>query len=80
MADLAPAHLRGRYNGVFGTSFGAAALIAPILGTITLQHLGEGWLWWGCLVASSASGGAIMLISGRIDARRALMVEAARAS
>jgi MFS family permease len=80
VADLAPAHLRGRYNGVFGTSFGAAALIAPILGTITLQHLGEGWLWCGCLVASSASGGAIMLISGRIDARRALMVEAARAS
>lgn len=80
VADLAPVHLRGRYNGVFGTSFGAAALIAPILGTITLQHLGEGWLWCGCLVASSASGGAIMLISGRIDARRALMVEAAGAS
>lgn len=80
VADLAPVHLRGRYNGVFGTSFGAAALIAPILGTLALQHLGEGWLWCGCLIASTASGGAIMLISGRIDARRALMVEAATAS
>jgi MFS family permease len=42
VADLAPPHLRGRYNGVFGTAFGAAAFVAPILGTLTLQHLGEG--------------------------------------
>ena len=53
VADLAPVHLRGRYNGVFGTSFGAAALVAPIIGTLTLEHLGEGWLWSGCLVASA---------------------------
>jgi MFS family permease len=80
VADLAPVHLRGRYNGVFGTSFGAAALVAPILGTLTLQHLGEGWLWSGCLLASVASGGAILLLGPQIDARRALMLEASRAS
>ena len=79
VADLAPAHLRGRYNGVFGTSFGAAALVAPIVGTLTLQHLGEGWLWSGCLLASVISGGAILLLGPRIDARRASMLEAAKA-
>ena len=80
VADLAPVHLRGRYNGVFGTSFGAAAFVAPILGTLTLQHLGEGWLWGGCLLASVAAGGAVLLLGARIDARRTLMLEAARGS
>jgi MFS family permease len=79
VADLAPAHLRGRYNGVFGTSFGAAALVAPIVGTLTLQHLGEGWLWSCCLLASVISGGAILLLGPRIEARRASMLEAAKA-
>jgi MFS family permease len=80
VADLAPIHLRGRYNGVFGTSFGAAALVAPIIGTLTLEHLGEGYLWSGCLVASVVAGGAVVLLGARIDARRAVIVAAARAS
>jgi MFS family permease len=80
VADLAPAHLRGRYNGVFGTSFGAAALVAPIIGTLTLEHFGEAWLWSGCLFASVASGGAILLLSGRIEARRAEMLTLASTS
>ncbi len=78
VADLAPAHLRGRYNGVFGTAFGAAAFVAPIVGTVTLQHLGEGWLWVGCLVVSVAAGSTILLLSDRIDARRAAMLDASR--
>ncbi len=77
VADLAPVHLRGRYNGVFGTSFGAAAFVAPIVGTITLQHLAEGWLWTGCLVVSAVAGSAILLLGRRIDERRAAMFEAA---
>jgi MFS family permease len=77
VADLAPVHLRGRYNGVFGTSFGAAALAAPIIGTLVLGHLGEGVLWYGCLFVSIAAGGAILLLSSRIDARRAAMLAVA---
>jgi MFS family permease len=80
VADLAPVHLRGRYNGVFGTSFGAAALVAPIIGTLTLEHLGEGWLWSGCLVASAVAGGAILVLSGPIEARRAAMLGVATTS
>ncbi len=73
VADLAPIHLRGRYNGVFGTAFGAAALVAPIAGTATLQHLGEGLLWSACLVVSVIAGCGILLLGTHIDKRRALM-------
>jgi MFS family permease len=79
VADLAPAHLRGRYNGIFGTAFGLAALVAPIVGTLTLQRLGEGWLWGGCLVVSVASGSVILALGGRIDTRRKAMLELSRA-
>jgi len=49
VASLAPAHLRGRYQGLYGLSFGVAMLLAPPLGSTVLQRLGPGPLWVGCL-------------------------------
>lgn len=60
VASIAPVHLRGRYMGVFGASFGLAAFLAPGLGTQTLERLGETVLWTGCLVSSVIAG--IMLL------------------
>jgi MFS family permease len=48
-ADLSPAHLRGRYQGVFSLSWSAAAFAAPILGAAVLQYAGSAVLWLGCL-------------------------------
>ncbi len=48
IADLAPPEARGRYQGVFGTSFGGAVLIAPLMGTWVYQELGADALWFGC--------------------------------
>jgi MFS family permease len=56
VADLAPAALRGRYQGVFGFSFAVASLVAPLAGGWTYQHLGGTVLWMGCLVLSLAAG------------------------
>jgi len=69
VAGLAPAHLRGRYLGVFGMSFGLAALVAPLLGTQVLERLGEPVLWAGCAVAGSVSGFGLLLVSGVADRR-----------
>jgi MFS family permease len=41
IADIAPVALRGRYNGVVGMSFGAAAFVAPLAGTSVLERYGE---------------------------------------
>lgn len=56
IARLSPADLRGRYQGVFGTSFGAALAIAPALGGAVLGRFSEGGLWsaevvWCLIVA-----------------------------
>jgi MFS family permease len=50
IAEIAPAHQRGRYNGVFSAAFGGAAILGPLAGTMTLGHLGRTTLWTSCLV------------------------------
>jgi MFS family permease len=69
VATIAPAHLRGRYMGVFGASFGVSSMLAPGLGTQALEHLGEGALWLGCLVSATLSGMGMFLVSRAADRR-----------
>ncbi len=44
VAGLAPAHLRGRYSGLYGFAWSAAALLAPLAGTHLLSY-GRATLW-----------------------------------
>lgn len=69
VASIAPVHLRGRYMGVFGTSFGISAFLAPSIGTQTLQHFGEPTLWTGCLVCSAVAGVGLLVVANAADAR-----------
>ena len=69
VAGLAPVHLRGRYLGVFGASFGGAGLLALLLGTAALAHLGEPALWWGCAVVGVLSAFGLRQVSLAADAR-----------
>ncbi|MGV9266196.1 MFS transporter [Kitasatospora sp. NPDC003701] len=45
VTDLAPPGASGRYLAVFGTSWGIAATLAPVLGTQLLSHAGTTALW-----------------------------------
>ena len=49
VAELAPAHLRGSYQGVFSLGFSVASFAAPVGGGWVFQHLGGTTLWVGCL-------------------------------
>ena len=48
-AELSPAAMRGRYQGVFSLSWSCASFLAPILGAAVLQFAGSAALWFGCL-------------------------------
>jgi MFS family permease len=50
IADLAPVELRGLYQGIFGSAWGLAFFIGPLLGGWVFEHLGANLLWGGCLV------------------------------
>ncbi|MFI0792617.1 MDR family MFS transporter [Micromonospora rubida] len=71
IAELSPADLRGRYQGVFSLSWQLAGATAPLLGGLVRQQAGNGALWLGC-----AAIGVVMavahLASGPARERRAV--------
>ncbi len=61
VADLAPAHLRGRYLGLYGAVCSLGALFAPLGGT-QLLDVGAPALWLTCgAVAAAAALGQLAL-------------------
>jgi len=48
VAALSPAPLRGRYQGLSSLNWSAGTALAPIVGGLTQQHLGDAALWLGC--------------------------------
>ncbi|MCW3812938.1 MFS transporter [Micromonospora sp. DR5-3] len=76
-ADLAPPELRARYQSVFYLTFPAASFVAPALGGLSLQHLGERhWLVVGGLGLVAAVG---HLLAGPPRERRVAALRAASA-
>ncbi|HEX5541840.1 MAG TPA: MFS transporter [Micromonospora sp.] len=70
IAELSPAALRGRYQGVFSLSWSVAGFAAPILGGLLRGQAGNAALWLGC--AGLAAVVAVShLISGPARERRA---------
>ncbi|NLU77189.1 MFS transporter [Micromonospora sp. HNM0581] len=78
IAELSPAELRGRYQGVFSLSWQLAGAAAPILGGLVREQAGNATLWAGC-----AAIGLVMavghLLSGPARERRALALRTVRA-
>lgn len=71
IADLAPAHQRGRYNGVFSAAFGGSALLGPLAGTMVLGHLGQTTLWSSCFVCGALAAALTAAIGPSIRRRTA---------
>ncbi len=75
-ADLAPPELRARYQSVFYLTFPAASFVAPALGGLSLQHLGDRhWLVVGGLGLVAAVG---HLLAGPSRERRVAALRARR--
>ena len=69
VARLAPVHLRGRYNGVFGVTWSCAFLVGPFAGTWMIHNLGGTGLWCACLAAGLAGGVSHLLLGPAVRAR-----------
>ncbi|MER6668611.1 MFS transporter [Amycolatopsis japonica] len=70
VAELAPPHLRGRYNGAYGTAAGLAAFVAPLGGT-QLLVLGAPVLWTVCLGLCLAAAVGQLLLGNAVRRRMA---------
>ncbi|MGW8599598.1 MFS transporter [Streptomyces sp. NPDC055893] len=71
VANLAPAHARGRYQGAFSWTWGLARFAALTLGVAMYTTLGPSALWWTALVAGAAAAVATAALTARVNARTA---------
>lgn len=79
IADLAPAPLRGRYQGVHSLGYSIASFAAPVLAGITLQYAGQAALWGGCFVLGLLVAGA-QYAAGPARERRVAALRTAEAA
>ncbi|TDD97141.1 MDR family MFS transporter [Actinomadura rubrisoli] len=75
VADLAPAHLRGRYNGLYGMAWSGGFLLAPLGGTQLLGAGGPAALWLTCLGLGLTAAAGQLLLAPAIRRRRALALD-----
>ncbi|GMU00580.1 MFS transporter [Corallococcus caeni] len=64
VADLAPAELRGSYQGAYHMMWGLASSVAPALGGAMLGHVGATALWAGCCCVGLAAAAWHLTIAG----------------
>jgi MFS family permease len=70
--DLAPAHLRGRYSGLYGFAWSLANLLAPAAGT-RLLGVGPATLWTTCAAVCLVAAAGQVLLAPAIRRRTALL-------
>ena len=71
VADLSPAHLRGRYQGVFGFAFGLAFMAGPAGGALLLSAVGGRTLFTACACAGIVAAVGFLALGPRLRGRGA---------
>ena len=65
VADMAPAHLLGRYLSIYGLTFTISLALGPAIGGFLLQTSPDA-LWWGGALAAALAGAVLFRLGGRI--------------
>ncbi|MEA2643179.1 MAG: hypothetical protein QOG08_205 [Chloroflexota bacterium] len=65
VADMAPAHLLGRYLSLYSLTFTSSLALGPAIGGLLLQTSPDA-VWWGGALAAVLAGGVLLRLGGRI--------------
>ena len=65
VADMAPAHLLGRYMSLYGLAFTISLALGPAIGGLLLQTSPDA-VWWGGALAAALAGAVLLRLGGRI--------------
>src|SRR5213082_2792314 len=64
-ADMAPAHLLGRYLSLYSLTFTGSLALGPTIGGLLLQTSPDA-IWWGGAMAAVLAGAVLLRLGGRI--------------
>lgn len=62
VAELAPTHLRGRYQGAFGLTWSLAVVTSPLISPRLVAQVGLSAYWGLCLVVCVFAAGAYLVV------------------
>ncbi len=65
VADMAPAHLLGRYLSLYSLTFTASLALGPAIGGVLLQTNPDA-IWWGGALAALLAGAVLLGLGDRI--------------
>jgi MFS family permease len=65
VADMAPAHLLGRYLSLYSLTFTLSLALGPAIGGVLLQTAPDA-IWWGGALAATFAGGILLQLGDRI--------------
>jgi len=68
VADMAPAHLLGRYLSLYGLAFTISLALGPAIGGLLLQTSPDA-IWWGGALAALLAGALLLRLGDRIPDR-----------
>ena len=71
VAELSPAHARGRYQGVYSLSWSLASFLGPALGGLLLQYAGGGAVWGACALLGTLAAAGYLALGRRTAAATA---------
>ena len=69
VAHISPAHLRGRYQGLYQVAWTGSAVVAPLIGGWVIHTWGAAPLWAGCLIVGVGTAAAQLRIGSRLTKR-----------
>jgi len=65
VADMAPAHLLGRYLSLYSLTFAGSLALGPAIGGVLLQNSPD-TIWWGGALAALLAGAVLLQLGDRI--------------
>src|SRR5437868_4679969 len=65
VADMAPAHLLGRYLSLYSLTFSISLALGPAIGGLLLQTSPDA-IWWGGALAAVLAGAVLLRLGGRV--------------
>ena len=65
VADMAPAHLLGRYLSFYGLAWTVSLALGPAIGGLLLETSPDA-VWWGGALAAVLAGVVLLRLGGRI--------------
>jgi predicted MFS family arabinose efflux permease len=66
VAEAAPAHLRGRYQGAYMITWSLAAVVSPAAGPLVMAHAGMPLYWGCCFLLGLLTAAGHLLITSRV--------------